>query len=75
LDSIDNLIEKMVSKFITTGRIPIVGLGVNREINYMIPNIEALTGGDRFGQVGVNILAHLRRKVDELADLGYIDNK
>ena len=71
LDSIDNRIEAMVAQFITTGRIDIVGLGVKREINYMIPNIEILTGGDRFGQPGVNILEIMRRKVDELADLGF----
>jgi hypothetical protein len=70
LDSIDNRIEVMVSQFITTGRIPIVGLGVKREIDYAIPNIEVLTGGNRFGQVGVNILAVMRRKVDALAALG-----
>ena len=71
LDSIDNRIEAMVAQFITTGRIDIVGLGVKREINYMIPNIEVLTGGDRFGQTSVNILDIMRRKVDELSDLGY----
>jgi hypothetical protein len=71
LDSIDNRIEVMVSQFITTGRIPIVGLGVKREIDYKIPNMEALTGADRWGQPGVNILASMRRKVDELAHLGH----
>ena len=71
LDSVDNRIEVMVSQFITTGRIDIVGLGVNREIDYMIPHIEVLTGGDRWGQVGVNIIESMRRKVDEMSDLGF----
>jgi len=71
MDAIDNLIELMVSKFITTGRIDVIGLGVNRIINYMIPNIEVLTGGDCWGQVGVNILESIKRKVYELADLGH----
>jgi hypothetical protein len=71
LDAIDNRIEVMVSQFITTGRIPIIGLGVKREIEYNIPNIEVLTGGDRLGQPGVSILDFYRRKVDELAALGF----
>ncbi|GMO49173.1 MAG: hypothetical protein Pg6C_11810 [Treponemataceae bacterium] len=71
LDSIDNRIELMVSQFITTGRIEIEGLGVKREINYGLPNIEVLTGSDRWGQPGVNILDSMRRKVDELSHLGY----
>ena len=71
LNAIDNRIEQQVSQFITTGRIDIVGLGVKREINYMIPNIEVLTGGDRWGQPGVNILESMKRKVDELSHLGY----
>lgn len=71
LDSIDNQIEVMVSQFITTGRIPIVGLGVNREIDYMIPNVEALTGADRWGQSGVNIIEDIRRKAYELSALGF----
>jgi len=71
LDSVDNRIEVMVSQFITTGRIDIDGLGVKREINYMLPNVEVLTGGNRWGQSGVNILDSMRRKVDELSDLGY----
>ncbi len=54
LNSIDNRIEAMCAQFITTGRIPIVGLGVNRVIDYMIPNKEVLTGGDRWGQTGVS---------------------
>jgi hypothetical protein len=71
MDSVDNLIEKMVSQFITTGRIPVVGTGVNREINYMIPNVEVLTGSDRWGQSGVNIIDSMRSKVDILSALGY----
>jgi hypothetical protein len=71
LDSVDNRIELMISQFITAGRIPIAGLGVNREIDYMIPNIEVLLGGDRWGQPGVNIIDSMRRKVDELSDLGH----
>ena len=72
MDAIDNRIEQMVSQFITTGRIDIVGLGVKREIDYKIPNIEALTGVDRWGQPGVNIIESMRRKVDELSHLGYM---
>ena len=71
MDSIDNLIEIMVSKFITTGRIDVIGTGVNRVIDYMIPHIEVLAGPDRWGQPNVNIIESMRKKVDELADLGY----
>ena len=71
LDSIDNRIEVMCSDFITKGRIAIEGLGVNREIDYMLPNREALTGGDRWGQPGVSILDSLKEKVDYIGSLGF----
>ncbi|MDR1704866.1 MAG: major capsid protein [Clostridiales bacterium] len=71
LNSIDNRIEVMVSQFITTGRIPIVGVGVNRVIDYMIPNKTVLTGGDRWGQTGVSIIDSIRGYVDAMSGLGY----
>ena len=70
LDSIDNRIEVMCSDFITKGRIAIEGLGVSREIDYGLPNMEVLVGGDRWGQPGVSILDSLRRRVEILGHLG-----
>ena len=71
LDSIDNQIEVQVSQFITTGIIPIVGLGVNREINYDLPNVEVLSVGSKWGESGVDILDCIRRKVYEMSRLGH----
>jgi hypothetical protein len=71
LNSIDNRIEVMCSDFITKGRIAIEGLGVNREIDYGLPNREALVSGDRWGQVGVSILDSLKEKVDFMGSLGF----
>lgn len=71
LNSIDNRIEVMCAQFITTGAIPIVGHGVNRVLDYQIPNKEILTGGDRWGQVGVDIIESMREIVDKMGHLGY----
>jgi hypothetical protein len=71
LDSIDNRIEIMCSEFITTGRVAIVGTGVNDEINYYHPNKGVLIGGDRWGQPGISIIDSLREKVDHMGHLGY----
>lgn len=71
LNSIDNRIEVMCAQFITTGVVPIVGTGVNRKIDYMIPNRTVLTGGDRWGQTGVSIIDSMRKIVDAMGHLGY----
>jgi len=71
LDAIDNRIEVMCSDFMTTGRIEVVGTGVSREIDYMLPNKWALAGPDRWGQPGVDIVSSLRGKVSEMGHLGY----
>ena len=71
LDSVDNRIEIMCSDFITKGRIDIIGTGVHREIDYMLPNKTVLTGGDRWGQTGVSILDSLRTQVDDMGHLGF----
>jgi len=69
LDSIDNRIEVMCSDFITKGRIAIEGNGVNREIDYVLPHREVLTGDDRWGK-GVSIITSMRQRVAILRHLG-----
>lgn len=71
LNSIDNRIEVMCAQFITTGVVPVVGVGVNRKIDYALPNRRVLTGGNRWGQVGVDIITSMRGIVEEMGHLGF----
>jgi len=71
VEAVANLREVMCAQFITTGVIPIVGLGVNRVVDYMLPNRKALTLTDRWGQPNVDPIEDMKRWVAELEDLGY----
>jgi hypothetical protein len=70
LNSIDNRIEVMCSDFITKGRIAIEGIGVHREIDYMLPHREALATQDSWGKPGVSILSSIKQRVRILKHLG-----
>jgi len=70
-DAVDNLIELQWAQFMTAGIIPIVGDGVDRVLDYGFENKEVLTGGERWGQTGVDILDSMRRICDKLAREGH----
>jgi hypothetical protein len=76
LNSIDMRIEIMVSQLITKGMVDISYTGrnnivINQTLDYQLPNKTVLTGGDRWGQTGVNIIDSMREQVDALGHLGY----
>jgi hypothetical protein len=76
LESIDMRIEIMTAQFMTTGLIDISYTGrndirINQTLDYQLPNKTVLTGADRWGQTGVDILASMREQVDALGHLGY----
>jgi len=62
---------KIVCKFLFEGLVEVKGLGVNRLINYDLPNRIVLTGGNRWGQVGVKPINDLRTWCEVLEDLGF----
>ena len=74
-DAVDNLIEHQWAQFMTNRIIPIVGHGVNRVLDYNEPGFEGkevLAGGNRWGEVGVNIIDSMNRVCSRLARYGHM---
>lgn len=69
--AIQNLAEIQRSQLMLGDPIPIVGVGENRYIDYGFRNKDALTGGDQFGQPGVNIIEELRKRVYHMGEMGF----
>ena len=69
--AIQNLAEIQRSQLMLGDPIPIVGIGENRYIDYGFRNKEALTGGDQFGQTGVDMIEKLKEKVYAMGEMGF----
>jgi len=69
--AIENLIELQRSQLMLGDPIPIIGVGVNRYIDYGFRNKELLTGGDQWGEPGVRIIESVREKVYLMGEMGF----
>ena len=54
MDSIDRRVEQQCAQMMVSGRVDIIGKGVNNYVDYNLPLKLALSGTDRWGQAGVN---------------------
>jgi len=63
--------EMVTANFLFNGLIDVIGYGVNRVIDYSLPNKIVLLGPDRWGQVGVDFQKDLRTWCEHLEDLNF----
>jgi hypothetical protein len=71
VEAVAELREIITAKFLFEGLIEVYGYGVNRLIDYSLPNKIRLLSGDRWGQPGVDFMADLREWCGSLEDLGF----
>jgi hypothetical protein len=71
IEAVAELREVITAKFLFEGIVKVIGYGVNRLIDYSLPNKVRLLGGDRWGQVGVSFQKDLREWCGKLEDLGF----
>jgi len=71
VEAVADLREDIAAKFMTTGIVNVLGYGVNREIDYDLPNKIQLLGTDRWGNAGVDPFEDLRIWVRMLKRLGF----
>jgi hypothetical protein len=71
IEAVAELREIITAKFLFEGVIEVRGYGVNREIDYSLPNKIQLLGANRWGQVGVDFQKDLREWCGILEDLGF----
>ena len=74
IDAIDNRIEHQCSAMILQGRVDITNKErtVDYFIDFSLPNIMTLTGGNRWGQTGVNPRDTMIVAFNALLELGYV---
>lgn len=70
-DAISRREEWMCAQALTTGAIHIVGKGVNEEIDFGFTNKVVLTGSERWGQSGADVLGTLDDWVDMVYTNGF----
>ena len=63
--------EWMAAQAIITGEIPIVGVGVNENVDFQFTNKIELTGDERWGQSGAKILNNLGDWADKVYTEGF----
>ena len=70
VEAVADLREVMTAKFITQGIIDVIGYGVDREIDYSLPNRIVLAGTD-IAAFAANPLAFLRTWISNLKRIGF----
>ena len=71
IEAVAELREIITAEFLFKGLINVFGYGVNRKIDYTLPNKIKLLGSNRWGQVGVDFQDDLREWCGHLEDLGF----
>jgi hypothetical protein len=71
VNAVAALRTKIVCNFLFQGLVEVRGYGVNRKINYNLPNRITLTGSDRWGQPGVDPIRDMREWCEILEDYGF----
>jgi hypothetical protein len=71
VEAVAELREIITANFLFQGVIEVSGYGVNRLIDYSLPNRITLLGGDQWGQPGVDFMEDLREWCGSLEDLGF----
>lgn len=72
MDSIDRRIEQQCAQMMVSGRVDIVGKGVNHYVDYDLPLQMTLAGTSRWGQAGVNPFDTLTEMAVTLMERGYV---
>jgi len=71
IEAVAELREIITANFLFNGVVEVEGYGVNRLIDYSLPNKIQLLGGDRWGEVGVDPMEDLREWCGSLEDLSF----
>ena len=71
IEAVAELREIITCEFLFKGLVNVIGDGVNRVIDYGLPNKIQLLGPDRWGQPGVDPIENLREWYERLANLGF----
>jgi hypothetical protein len=71
IEAVAELREIMTAKFLFDGLIDVYGYGVDRMIDYSLPNKIVLLGSNRWGEVGVDFQHDLRTWCGYLERLGF----
>jgi len=71
VNAVAALRTKIICKFLFEGIVEVRGHGVNREIDYNLPNRIRLLGSNRWGQPGVDPIKDIRTWCELLEDFGF----